>query len=63
MDILKQKLNQLIEELSENKKEVIKNRLHDLVSVYPFNEYEYIISSLMGLYCHRKFRPLPKIRL
>ena len=48
MDILQQKLNKLIEELSEDKKEVIKNRLHDLVSVYPFNEYEYIITSLMG---------------
>ena len=48
MDDLKQKLNQLIEELSEDKKQVIRNRLDDLVSVYPFNEYEYIISSLVG---------------
>ncbi len=48
MDVLKQKLNKLIEELSEDKKEVIKNRLYDLVSVYPFNEYEYLISLLMG---------------
>lgn len=48
MDILQQKLNKLIEELSEDKKEVIKNRLYDLESVYPFNEYEYIITSLMG---------------
>ena len=48
MDILKQKLNKLIEELSEDKKEGIRNRLDDLVSVYPFNEYEYIISSLIG---------------
>lgn len=49
MDVLKQKLNKLIEELAEDKKEAIKNRLHDLISVYPFNEYEYIISSLMGI--------------
>lgn len=48
MDVLKQKLNKLIEELAEDKKEVVRNRLDDLVSVYPFNEYEYIISSLMG---------------
>lgn len=48
MDNLKQKLNELIEELSEDKKEVIRNRLDDLMSIYPFNEYEYIISSLMG---------------
>lgn len=48
MDTLKQKLNTLIEELSEEKRTAIKNRLDDLASVYPFNEYEYIISSLMG---------------
>ena len=30
MDDLKQKLNQLIEELSEDKKQVIRNRLDDL---------------------------------
>lgn len=48
MDVLKQKLNELIEELSVDKKEGIRNRLDDLVSVYPFNEYEYIISSLIG---------------
>lgn len=49
MDTLKQKLHGLIEELSEDKKAVIRNRLDDLASVYPFNEYEYIISSLIGL--------------
>ncbi len=48
MDVLKQKLNELIEELSEDKKREIRYRLQDLISVYPFNEYEYIISSLMG---------------
>lgn len=48
MEFLKELLNKLIDELSEDEKEVIRTRLSDLVSVYPFNEYEYIISSLMG---------------
>lgn len=48
MEYLKEKLNKLVDELSADKREVIKTRLSDLVSVYPFNEYEYIISSLMG---------------
>lgn len=48
MEHLKEKLNTLIEELSEDKQEVVRDRLDNLVSVYPFNEYEYIISSLMG---------------
>ena len=48
MEILKNKLNKLISELSKEKKDKIKNQLINLVSVYPFNEYEYIISSLMG---------------
>ena len=48
MEKLKAKLDELISELSADKQEVIKQRLADLISVYPFNEYEYIISSLMG---------------
>lgn len=48
MDLLKDKLNKLIDELSADKRDAIRTRLADLVSVYPFNEYEYIISSLMG---------------
>lgn len=48
MEHLKEKLNTLIDELSEDKREVVRDRLDNLVSVYPFNEYEYIISSLMG---------------
>jgi hypothetical protein len=48
MDFLKEKLNKLIDELSADKRDAIRSRLADLVSVYPFNEYEYIISSLMG---------------
>jgi hypothetical protein len=49
MDQLSQKLDSLISELSEDKQKIIRTRLSGLVSVYPFNEYEYIISSLMGL--------------
>ncbi|MFA5095333.1 MAG: hypothetical protein WC447_01565 [Candidatus Paceibacterota bacterium] len=48
MEYLKEKLNKLIDELSSDKRDIIRSRLSDLVSVYPFNEYEYIISSLMG---------------
>lgn len=49
MEDLKEKLNKMIDELSSDQREMLRNRLADLVSVYPFNEYEYIISSLMGL--------------
>ncbi len=48
MEHLKEKLDQIIEKLSKDKKEMLQDRLNNLVSVYPFNEYEYIISSLMG---------------
>jgi hypothetical protein len=48
MEYLKEKLNKLIDELSADKRDVVRDRLSNLVSVYPFNEYEYIISSLMG---------------
>lgn len=49
MEKLKKKLDELIQSLSEKKKEEILSRLNDLVSVYPFNEYEYIISVLLGM--------------
>ena len=49
MDTLKEKLSKLVDELSVDKREAVKTRLANLISVYPFNEYEYIISSLMGL--------------
>ncbi len=49
MQILKLKLEQIIESLSAERKRQLKSRLDDLISVYPFNEYEYIISSLLGL--------------
>lgn len=46
---LQKTLDQLIETLSEAKKKELKDRLDNLISVYPFNEFEFIISSLMGL--------------
>ena len=49
MEILKKHLKKLIESLSFKQKVQLKNQLEDLISVYPFNEYEYIISSLLGL--------------
>lgn len=49
MDILKEKLSKLIDDLATDQREIIKARLENLISVYPFNEYEFIISSLMGL--------------
>src|SRR3989338_11156817 len=49
MENLKKTLDQLIERLSKEDQEKLKNRLEDLISVYSFNEYEFIISSLMGL--------------
>lgn len=48
MELLKKKLNTLVNKLAADQKEIIRTRLSNLVSVYPFNEYEYIISSLMG---------------
>jgi hypothetical protein len=39
----------MINSLSVHERDHLKNRLDDLISVYPFNEYEYIISSLLGL--------------
>ena len=49
MDILKAKLSKLVDELAADRRDAIKTRLANLISVYRFNEYEYIISSLMGL--------------
>ncbi len=47
MEKLKEQLNNLVSCL-ENEAE-LRQRLDDLVSVYPFNEYEYVISTLVGL--------------
>ncbi len=49
MQTLKTQLEKMINSLSEHERDQLKNRLDDLISVYPFNEYEYIISSLLGL--------------
>lgn len=38
----------MVTELDQLKSSDILQRLDDLVSVYPFNEYEFLISSLMG---------------
>ncbi|MFH0981170.1 MAG: hypothetical protein V2A79_06505 [Planctomycetota bacterium] len=47
MEHLQRELDHLVESLP-NKQE-FRNRLEDLVSVYPFNEYEYIISTLLAM--------------
>ncbi|MDR0611247.1 MAG: hypothetical protein LBG58_14150 [Planctomycetaceae bacterium] len=49
MEILKQKFEKLIETLSLKNRQELRDRLDNLVSVYPFNEYEFIISTLLGL--------------
>ena len=48
MEQLKEKLQDLLRELGTEKRDQILQRLDDLVSVYPFSEYEFLISSLMG---------------
>jgi hypothetical protein len=49
MEILKQKFETLIATLSLENQRDLKTQLENLVSVYPFNEYEFIISTLLGL--------------
>lgn len=49
METLKNRLEKVIDSLSIKTKNSLKSRLDDLISVYPFNEYEYIISNLLGL--------------
>ena len=49
MELLKLKLNSLVDELAANQRDIVKARLANLISVYPFNEYEFLISSLLGL--------------
>jgi len=46
MEKLRQELDRLIDHLEDAKD--FRARLKNLVSVYPFNEYEYIISTLLG---------------
>ncbi len=47
MEHLQEELNSLLAQLSN--KEEIQDRLDSLVSVYPFNEYEYLISTLLAM--------------
>lgn len=48
MELLEEKLMLLVETLEKQKHDDVMQRLDDLVSVYPFNDYEFLISSLMG---------------
>jgi len=48
MEHLKKKLIGLVRELEKEKRDQVMQRLDDLVSFYPFNECEFLISSLMG---------------
>lgn len=47
MEKLKEQLDRLIAELPNE--DELRGRLAELVSIYPFNEYEYVISVLLGL--------------
>ena len=49
MEILKEQLDKLIKKLSEKDRDNLENKLKSLMSVYPFNEYEYIISNLLAM--------------
>lgn len=49
MQTLKEHLNKLISQLSKEEETVLRQKLDNLMSVYPFNEYEFIISTLLGL--------------
>lgn len=49
METLRKNLEKLISALSIEDRDKLKDRLENLISVYPFNEYEYIISNLLGL--------------
>ena len=48
MEKLKASLLKLVSELDSMSQENVRSRLDDLVSVYPFNEYEFLISCLIG---------------
>ena len=48
MEKLKEMLMRLVDELDQMSASQVRQRLDDLVSVYPFNEYEFLISTLMG---------------
>ncbi len=48
MEKLMKHLRDLLKTLERKDQDEVKQRLDDLVCVYPFNEYEFLISSLMG---------------
>jgi hypothetical protein len=48
MEQLKNKLLDLVKELEAEQRDMVMARLENLVSVFPFNDYEFLISSLMG---------------
>lgn len=48
MQSLKHQLDDLISQLSKEEETVFREKLDNLMSVYPFNEYEFIISTLLG---------------
>ena len=50
METLRAKLLEIINQLATNERDALMARLSDLVSVYPFNEFEFMISTLMGLH-------------
>jgi hypothetical protein len=49
MQTLIDTLDSIVNKLPKDDAEQLRIRLGDLVSIYPFNEYEYIISHLLGL--------------
>lgn len=49
MEKLKTMLMEMLNDLDSLSQKDIRQRLDDLVSVYPFNEYEFLLSSLIGL--------------
>lgn len=49
MELLEKFLSDKIAELSANTHNDLVDKLENLVSVYPFNQYEFIIANLMGL--------------
>jgi hypothetical protein len=49
MELLKKTIDELVESLAKDDRKDVKERLDNLVSVYPFNEFEFIISALLGL--------------
>src|SRR5664279_1137869 len=48
MEILRTELEELIREIPLAEEEVLREQLADLISVYPFNEFEFIIGNLLG---------------